>query len=226
MIFCIISHFCLCSVASVHFCYTVPCIMCVSGYLSAAIRQFYQIVIQVVFITYLCSVRIYDCLQVICFIIDVTYLFFRTTGYFGDSSKCIVFVTAGSCLILHGYPFPCAVICVGHRLFCCLSFSIFIGFFQQVIQFVVIIGNFLPTRLRVSGQSSFFIVIELFCSSCRIFDGCEVAFQIVSIIRCLIFCIGEGYQLVHVVVAICGHSAKRIRYFCQIIILIVFQTTL
>ena len=45
MIFCIVRHFRLCSVASNDFCHTVQRIMLVSGYFSITFCQFYQIVI-------------------------------------------------------------------------------------------------------------------------------------------------------------------------------------
>jgi len=45
MIFCIVRHFRLCSVASNDFCHTVQRIMLVSGYFSITVCQFYQIVI-------------------------------------------------------------------------------------------------------------------------------------------------------------------------------------
>ena len=48
--------------------------------------------------------------MIICVIINVADILFRTACHFGDSSKCIVFVAALACLILHGYPFPGKVI--------------------------------------------------------------------------------------------------------------------
>ena len=78
----------------------------------------------------------------------------------------------------------------------------------------------------MSGQSAFFIIVEFLCSSCRIFDGCQVAFQVISIIRCLICCIGEGHQVIHVVVTISCYTAKGISYFGQVVILVIFQMAL
>ena len=76
------------------FCHTVQCIMLVCRHLSVTVCQFYEVIISVVFIADLCTIRIHDCLQIICVIINVADILFRTACYFGDSSKCIVFVAA------------------------------------------------------------------------------------------------------------------------------------
>ena len=108
----------------------------------------------------LCPIRVYDCLQIICVIINVADILFRTACHFGDSSECIVFVTALTSLILHGYPFPGAIICVGYVLFRGLAFCVLIRFLQQVIQLIVITVSY--THLDVyKRQVSYSIVLLL-----------------------------------------------------------------
>ena len=84
-------------------------------------------------------------------------------------SAAAEFVTALTSLILHGYPFPGAIICVGYVLFRGLAFCVLIRFLQQVIPLIVIIRDFLAACLCMPGQSSLFIIIKFLSSSCRIF---------------------------------------------------------